>query len=132
MIVDDQETVGEGSVVFLEAFDDLELVGEAANGREAICLYIKARPDVILMDLMMPEMDGVAATQAIHQTHPEIKIIALISFADQGYPLGSGTVESGCKNVVHHRMRRPGRGWKRDNAQAMLAGLSKLHSGRFT
>jgi hypothetical protein len=92
MIVDDQETVGEGSAVFLEAFDDLELVGEAANGREAICLYI----------------------------------------ADQGYPIGSETVESGCKNVVHHRMRRPGRDWKRDNAQAMLAGLNKLRSGRFT
>jgi hypothetical protein len=53
-------------------------------------------------------------------------------FRAQGYPIGSGTVESGCKNVVHHRMRRPGRGWKRDNAQAMLAGLSELHSRRFT
>jgi hypothetical protein len=53
-------------------------------------------------------------------------------FRAQGYPIGSGTVESGCKNVVHHRMRRPGRGWKRDNAQAMLAALSELHSRRFT
>ena len=52
-------------------------------------------------------------------------------FRAQGYPIGSGTVESGCKNVVHLRMRRPGRGWKRDNAQAMLAGLTELHSGRF-
>jgi hypothetical protein len=48
-----------------------------------------------------------------------------------GYPIGSGTVESGINTVVHHRMRRPGRGWQRDNAQAMLAGLSELHSGRF-
>jgi len=52
-------------------------------------------------------------------------------FRAQGYPIGSGTVESGGKNVVHHRMRRPGRGWGRTNAQAMLAGLSELHSGRF-
>jgi len=52
-------------------------------------------------------------------------------FRAQGYPIGSGTVESGGKNVVHHRMRRPGRGWGRNNAQAMLAGLSELHSGRF-
>lgn len=52
-------------------------------------------------------------------------------FRAAGYPIGSGTVESGAKNVVHHRMRRPGRGWKRENAQAMLAGLSELHSGRF-
>jgi len=48
-----------------------------------------------------------------------------------GYPIGSGTVESAANTVVHHRMRRPGRGWKRDDAQAMLAGLSELHSGRF-
>ena len=52
-------------------------------------------------------------------------------FREQGYPVGSGTVESGAKTVVHHRMQRPGRGWQRDCGQAMLAGLSELHSGRF-
>jgi hypothetical protein len=52
-------------------------------------------------------------------------------FRAQGYPIGIGTVKSGCKNVVHLRMRRLGRGWKRHNAQLMLAGLSELHSGRF-
>ena len=52
-------------------------------------------------------------------------------FRAQGYPIGSGTVESAGKNVVHLRMRRPGRGWTRDNAQAVLAGLSELHSDRF-
>jgi hypothetical protein len=53
------------------------------------------------------------------------------AFRQQGFPIGSGTVESGINCVVHHRMKRPGRGWKRENAQAMLAGLSALHSGRF-
>jgi hypothetical protein len=52
-------------------------------------------------------------------------------FRAEGYPIGSGTVESGANTVVHGRMRRPGRGWRRDNGQAMLAGLSELHSGRF-
>lgn len=52
-------------------------------------------------------------------------------FRAKGYPIGSGTVESGANTVVHHRLRRPGRGWGRDNAQAMLAGLSELHSSRF-
>ena len=52
-------------------------------------------------------------------------------FRAAGYPIGSGTVESAASTVVHHRMRRPGQGWKRDNAQAMLAGLSELHSDRF-
>jgi len=52
-------------------------------------------------------------------------------FRAEGYPIGSGTVESGINTVVHHRMKRPGRGWTRPNGQAMLAGLSELHSGRF-
>jgi hypothetical protein len=52
-------------------------------------------------------------------------------FREVGYPIGSGTVESAANTVVQHRMRRPGRGWQRDNAQAMMAGLSELHSGRF-
>jgi hypothetical protein len=53
-------------------------------------------------------------------------------FREEGYPIGSGTVESGCNNVVQHRMRRPGRGWMRTNANSMLAGLCELNSGRFT
>ena len=52
-------------------------------------------------------------------------------FRQAGYPIGSGTVESGINTVVHHRMKRQGRGWKRKNAQAMLAALSVFHSGRF-
>jgi hypothetical protein len=53
-------------------------------------------------------------------------------FRAEGYPIGSGTVESGCNNVVQHRMRRPGRGWTCTNANSMLAGLCELNSGRFT
>ncbi len=52
-------------------------------------------------------------------------------FRAKGYPIGSGTVESGINTVVHHRMKRPGQGWERSNAQAMLAALGELHSGRF-
>jgi len=52
-------------------------------------------------------------------------------FRQEGYPIGSGTVESVINTVVHHRMKRPGRGWNRQNAQAMLAALSEFHSGRF-
>jgi hypothetical protein len=52
-------------------------------------------------------------------------------FRTQGYPIGSGTVESAANTVVHHRLKRPGRGWERHNAQAMLAALSELHSDRF-
>ena len=52
-------------------------------------------------------------------------------FRAEGYPIGSGTVESAANTVVHYRLRRPGRGWTRENAQGMLAGLGELHSGRF-
>ncbi len=63
----------------LEEFDDIELVGEAKNGHEAVALVEKHRPDVVLMDLVMPVMDGVSATRIIHQKYPHIQIIALTS-----------------------------------------------------
>src|SRR5574342_817558 len=83
MLVDDHNVVRSGLATFLRAYDDLELVGEARNGLEALTLCRHKKPDVILMDLMMPEMDGIAATRAILQDHPEIKIIAMTSFEDE-------------------------------------------------
>jgi NarL family two-component system response regulator LiaR len=83
LVVDDHVMVRSGLATFLEAFNDLELVGEAANGKEAIHLCAELQPHVVLMDLVMPEMDGVAATQAICQAYPEVKIIVLTSFGDQ-------------------------------------------------
>jgi len=83
MIVDDHDMIRNGLTVFLEAFDDLELVGEAADGEEAIRLCATVRPNVILMDLVMPDMDGVAATRAIRQAYPAVQVIALTSFGDQ-------------------------------------------------
>jgi NarL family two-component system response regulator LiaR len=83
LIVDDHDMVRSGLAVFLEAFDDLELAGEATNGVEAVrqCLHI--HPNVVLMDLVMPEMDGVAATRAIRREDPDIQVLALTSFDDQ-------------------------------------------------
>jgi NarL family two-component system response regulator LiaR len=71
LMVDDQAVVRAGLATFLEAFDDLELVGEASNGAEAIRLCAELQPDVVLMDLVMPDVDGVAAPRAIRQSHPE-------------------------------------------------------------
>jgi NarL family two-component system response regulator LiaR len=93
MIVDDHDMVRSGLSVFLEAFDDLELVGEAADGKEAIRLCAEIQPHVVLMDLVMPEMDGVAATRAIRQADPNVQIIALTSFNDQG--LVQGALQAG-------------------------------------
>jgi NarL family two-component system response regulator LiaR len=78
--VDDHNVVRSGLATFLSAYEDLELVGEANNGAEAIHLCQKVKPDVILMDLKMPGMDGVAATRAILASYPDIKIIAMTSF----------------------------------------------------
>jgi DNA-binding NarL/FixJ family response regulator len=83
LIVDDHAAVRHALTVFLQAFDDLELVGEAVDGEEAIRMCIETKPDVILMDLTMPVMDGIAATRAIRQVCPDSQIIALSSFGDQ-------------------------------------------------
>jgi two-component system, NarL family, response regulator LiaR len=83
MIVDDHDMVRSGLALFLEAFPDLELVGSVANGAEALELCARVRPAVVLMDLVMPEMDGIAATRAIRKTWPEVEVIALTSFGEK-------------------------------------------------
>jgi NarL family two-component system response regulator LiaR len=93
MIVDDHDMVRSGLSVFLDAFDDLELVGEAADGEEAIRLCAEVQPHVVLMDLVMPEMDGVEATRAIRQAYPNIQVIALTSFSEQD--LVQGALQAG-------------------------------------
>ena len=82
LIVDDHAVVRSGLAAFLMAFDDLELVGEAASGKDAISRCSQDKPDVIIMDLMMPDMDGAAATHAIRQQYPWIQVIALTSFRE--------------------------------------------------
>jgi NarL family two-component system response regulator LiaR len=82
IIVDDHVMVRSGLRLFLLAFDDLKLVGEAANGEEAVRLCNREDTDVILMDMVMPVMDGVRATREIHSQFPRVKIIGLTTFYD--------------------------------------------------
>lgn len=82
MLVDDHAVVRSGLSAFLMVNPDLELVGEAEDGQQAVLRAGLLQPDVILMDLMMPVMDGVAATQAIKRQYPAIQIIALTSFQE--------------------------------------------------
>jgi NarL family two-component system response regulator LiaR len=102
ILVDDHDMVRRGLAVFLQAFDDFQLVGEAANGVEALRLCAERQPDVVLMDLMMPEMDGVTAIRAIRRSHPQIHVIALTSFLDNrlvGEALQAGAIGYLLKNV---------------------------------
>lgn len=83
LLVDDHDMIRRGLAVFLLAYDDLVMVGEAANGQEALEKCAQLQPDVILMDLMMPVMDGVAATRAVRERYPATQVIALTSFSEE-------------------------------------------------
>ena len=82
LIVDDHAMVRRGLATFLKASPNLELVGEAGNGMDAIRLCGEVKPHVVLMDLMMPEMSGIHAIEAIRKEHPDVSIIALTSFKE--------------------------------------------------
>jgi NarL family two-component system response regulator LiaR len=81
LIVDDQAIVRKGTMALLVEVEGITVIGEAANGQEAIDLAATLNPDVILMDLVMPQVDGIAAIQQISASHPQVRILALTSFA---------------------------------------------------
>ena len=93
LIVDDHAMVRKGLTSFLKNEPALELVGEARDGREAIETCEQLKPDVILMDLIMPELGGVAATRTIHQRWPNVKVIALTNFQEK--ELVQGALQAG-------------------------------------
>ena len=82
VIVDDHAVVRSGLERLLSTADDITVVGTAANGREAIAVVDEVKPDVVMMDLAMPELDGVAATQAITTAQPTTAVVVLTSFSD--------------------------------------------------
>ena len=82
LLVDDHAMVRRGLATFLQVFDDLQLAGEAGDGEAAIQLCAQTRPDVVLMDMVMPDTDGVAATRAIRRRFPTVQVIALTSFKE--------------------------------------------------
>ena len=82
LLVDDHAVVRSGLSFFLSTTDDIEVVGEAADGVQALRLCAQLQPDVVLMDMVMPQMDGFTAMQQIRQHYPAIRVIALTSFLD--------------------------------------------------
>jgi len=102
MVVDDHHMVRKGLIVLLENFDDFEVVGDAGDGQAAVMLAQRYKPDVVLMDMVMPGMDGVAATQLIRQSCPDTQVIALTSFSDDSTiqnALKAGAIGYLMKNV---------------------------------
>lgn len=83
LIADDQKMVREGLKLILEKFDRFDFVGEASNGFEAITQVKKLLPDVVLMDMRMPEMNGIDATLRITQNYPQVKVLILTTFNEQ-------------------------------------------------
>jgi DNA-binding NarL/FixJ family response regulator len=83
LVVDDHRLVRAGLITLLEAAEDVEVVGEAADGRQALDVARATRPDVTLMDLSMPVVDGVEATRLLLQEKPETRVVALTSFSDR-------------------------------------------------
>lgn len=98
ILVDDHEMVRLGLKSFLNLQGDVEVVGEASNGREGVDLALELRPDVVVMDLVMPELDGVQATLELLKEWPEAKILVLTSYLDNEkiYPV----IEAGAKGYM--------------------------------
>ena len=89
LITDDHSVVRQGLRMFLSLDPELEVVGEACNGAEALNLASELRPNVVLMDLLMPVMDGIAATSAIRRTLPDVEVVALTSVLEDASVVGA-------------------------------------------
>ena len=120
MIVDDHPMVRLGLSTFLKVYDDLELVGEADDGAAALQLCKEVLPDVVLMDMVMPIMNGVTATRAIRQQFPSAQVIALTSFKQEGLvekALQAGAIGYLLKDV---------------SADKLVSAIRAAHMGRAT
>lgn len=120
MLVDDQAVVRSGLAAFLEIFDDLELVGEASDGDLSIGMCGKVNPDVILMDLLMPNMNGADATAAIKKHYPNVQVVALTSFKEDD--LVQNVLEAGAIGYL----------LKNVSADDLADAIRAAHAGRPT
>ena len=109
LIVDDHAVVRQGLRMFLSLDSELEIVGEGANGHEALALARRLKPDVVLMDLLMPAMDGMTATKTICRELPEVQVIALTSVlteASEADAIAAGAAAYLLKDAAVDRLSR--------------------------
>ena len=120
MIVDDHAVVRSGLSAFLLAFDDLEHAGDATGGADAVSKCMSLRPDVVLMDLVMPDVDGAEATRRIKEACPEVQVIALTSYKEDD--LVQGALKAGALSYL----------LKNVTADELADAIRKAHAGRST
>jgi NarL family two-component system response regulator LiaR len=120
MVVDDHPMVRRGLATIMMVFDDLELAGEAAGGEAAIQLCAQILPDVVLMDMVMPDMDGATTTRAIRQQFPTVQVIALTSFKEA--ELVQNVLEAGAIGYL----------LKDVSADELAQAIRAAHAGRAT
>lgn len=118
MVVDDHPMVRKGLSMFISGFSDLQLVGEAANAAAALELYRRERPDVVLMDLVMPEEDGASIIHRIRQEFPQAAMIALTSFGEE--------------HLIQAALRAGARGflYKTVSVDELAQTIRQVHQGR--
>jgi DNA-binding NarL/FixJ family response regulator len=120
LVVDDHAVIRNGLKKVLMVNRDLEAVGEATDGAEAVEMVCMCQPDVILMDLMMPEMDGITATREIRRTHPSAQVVVLTSFSEPG--LVRGALQAGAIGYLQ----------KNVTAAELGNAIRSAHAGRMT
>ncbi len=118
LIAEDQRIVREGLIALLEDEPEVEIVGEAADGAQALALYERLRPDVVLMDLQMPQLDGAEATRRIRGAYPEARILVLTTYATDEF--------------IFTALRAGARGYllKDASADELLAAIRAVQQGR--
>jgi DNA-binding NarL/FixJ family response regulator len=118
LIVEDQRIVRDGLIALLEDENDMEIVGEAANGQEAVAVFKQLQPDVVLMDLQMPVMDGAEATHQIRLTAPDAHILVLTTYATDEF--------------IFKALRAGARGYllKDASANELLNAIHLVHTGQ--
>lgn len=117
LLVDDQQLIRVGFRLVLEAEDDIVVIGEAGDGHEAIARASALRPDLVLMDIRMPGLDGIAATAAIVRQHPQTRVLVLTTFDLDEYAFGA--IRAGASGFLLKDVQR----------DEMLAALRAVHRG---
>lgn len=120
LLVDDHAVVRSGLSKFLMVNKDLKLIGEASDGAEAVQMVSLHKPDVVLMDLIMPGMDGITATREIHAKYPNVKVLALTSFAEQN--MVQGALQAGAIGYLQ----------KNVTAKELGTAIRAAHEGKMT